>query len=88
MNKTEDKRNIFNLIFENEGYEDWYITLYITLHTAEPKTEEEIMSLIKYYGKVNEKNYTDYSPIDIMDDLCSNNEGWFWYWTDTKTDTE
>ncbi len=88
MNKTEDKRNIFNLIFENEDYEDWYITLYITLHTAEPKTEEEIMSLIRYYGKVNEKNCTDYSPIDIMDDLCLNNEGWFWYWTDTKTDTE
>ncbi len=88
MNKTKDKRNEFNLIFENDVYENCYITLYITLHTAEPKTEEEIMSLIKYYGKANEKNCTKYSPIDIMDNLCSNNIGWFWYCTDTKTDTE
>jgi len=78
MNRIEDKRNVFNLIFKDNNYEDWYITL----HTTELKTEEEIMSLINYYSEINDKNYIGYSPVDIMDDLCEDNEGW--YWTDME----
>lgn len=74
----EEKRTVFNLIFKDKEYCDWYITLY----TTEPKTEKDILNLIEYYGEMNARNFGDYSysPCDIMDDMCDNNDGW--YWTD------
>ena len=48
------------------------------LRTTEPKTEEEIRSLIEdyddfFYGCTD----YDYSPVDIMDRICEAN-GWEW----------
>ncbi len=74
----KERRTKFNIIFKDKY--DWYITLY----TTEPKTENEITSLISYWVEVNGHNFEDYSPCDIMDDICDNNE---WYWTDTEIKT-
>ena len=78
----EERRTKFNLIFKDKNYEDWYITLY----TIEPKTEEEIISLINYWAELNDRIEEGYSPVTIMDDLCLD-KGWCWTDTEIKTIT-
>ena len=74
-----NKRTEFRLVFKEKDKElpDWRITL----KTTEPKTEEEIKSLISYWDEVNDRSMEDYSPVDIMDDLCED-KGWSWEDTD------
>lgn len=75
-----DKRTEFRLVFVEDGrrnLDDWRITL----KTTEPKTEDEIKSLVEYWKEVNDKSKEDYSPVDIMDDLCKD-KGWSWEDTD------
>lgn len=50
----------------------------ILLHTTEPMSFEEIESGILYWAEINSHNKEDYSPVDIMDDLCDNHDGWWW----------
>ena len=74
-----EERTEFRLVFieDKNNYGDWRSTL----KTTEPKTEDEIKSLVEYWTEVNDRNKKDYSPVDIMDDLCEDN-GWDWEDTD------
>jgi len=75
-----EKRTEFRLIFtqnNRSSLDDWRITL----KTTEPKTEDEIKSLIEYWKEVNDRNMEEYSPVDIMNDLCKD-KGWYWEDTD------
>lgn len=80
----ENKKTVFNLTFKDYNYEAWQMTL----HTSEPKTNREIKEIIDDYIDmlnalgVNERE--DYSPVEIMNRICSDmqDEGRDWYWTD------
>lgn len=76
----EDKTNIFDLVFKDKRFQDWHITLY----TTELKTRSEIENLIYYYAEANSNVLDNYSPCDIMDDLCLD-KGWYWGDTEDKT---
>lgn len=65
----------FKIIFGDSVLGNWYIKLI----TSEKKSVEQIKSLINNYT-------TEYSPCDIMDDLCENHPGWRWEDWDTQED--
>ena len=68
-------RNEFNIIFRDDpAFGDWEIRLI----TSEPKTEEEIESLIWYQIEIASRSLPVYTPVDIMDDLCDSHNGWHW----------
>ena len=74
-------KTVFNIVFKDANYQDWKFTL----HTSNPKTDNDIKSLIEYWSEVCDRNIPDYSPVDIMDYLVDDqiyNEGNDWYWTD------
>ena len=60
--------------FCDNAFGDWVFTLI----TTEPKTHDEIESLIDYWAEVNDHNTDDYSPVDIMDDIVADHDGWRW----------
>lgn len=72
--------NKFNLMFKDPDVNDWYITL----HTSEPQTNEEIMDLILTYAEMISNGYLSecYCPTDIMDRLCDamQDDGRDWWW--------
>lgn len=74
----------FNLIFKDPNYIDWEITL----HTSEPRTEEEILNLIEIWSDFCNTYLDDYSPVDIMDRLVDymQDDGRDWDWTDMDYD--
>lgn len=60
--------------FCDNAFGDWVFNLV----TPEPKTQDEIESLIDYWAEVNDRNKSDYSPVDIMDDIVADHDGWRW----------
>lgn len=74
----EDKKTVFKLRFKDNGpcgdFE-------ITLKTTEPETEEYIRRLILNHCRLYNPSEEDFSPVDIMDDVCDEN-GWDWEDTD------
>ena len=69
-----EQRQEFRLVFSSEGrsaLDDFRITL----KTTEPKTEDEIRSLVEYYIELNDRNVEYFTPGDAMDDLCRD-KGW------------
>ena len=68
-----ETKRIFKLIFNEEGMPPYEMVL----RTSEPKTEDEIKSLILYYAEINARTEEPYSPVTILDDLCEE-EGWDW----------
>lgn len=74
--RMEEKRTQFRIKMRDkfDGEPDYDILL----HTTEPKSDEEILSLIDYWAEVNAHNTEFYSPVDIMDDICDNYDGWWW----------
>ena len=80
------KKTEFDLIFKDYDYKDWFITL----HTSEPKTNDEIEDIIMTYADIVSNGILseDYCPVDIMDRLCDamQDEGRDWYWADAIID--
>ena len=71
----EELRTDFRIRLKDKmGYPDYDILL----HVSDPMTASEIESGIMYWAEVNSHNIDGYSPVDIMDDLCDNHEGWWW----------
>lgn len=64
----------YRIRFCDNAFGDWVFNLV----TTEPKTQDEIESLIDYWAEVNDRNADDYSPVDIMDDIVSDHDGWRW----------
>jgi hypothetical protein len=65
----------YKIIFADSP-EDWEFFLF----TDEPKSADDIESLIEYYSEVNSRNQESggYCPVDIMDDLLADHDGWHW----------
>jgi hypothetical protein len=66
-------KTCFELRFNEEGMPPYEMRL----RTTEPKTEDEIRSLISYYAEINDRTGEPYSPVNILDDLCEE-KGWTW----------
>ena len=64
----------YRIRFCDNAFGDWTFSLI----TTEPKTQDEIESLIDYWAEVNDRNKGDYSPVDIMDDIVADHPGWRW----------
>jgi hypothetical protein len=64
----------YRIRFYDGVYGDWTFTLF----TTEPKTQDEIESLIDYWAEVNGRNKEEYTPVDIMDDIVADHDGWRW----------
>lgn len=64
----------YRIRFYDKASGDWVFNLV----TTEPKTQDEIESLIDYWAEVNSRNVENYCPVDIMDDIVENNDGWRW----------
>lgn len=64
----------YRIRFCDNAFGDWTFNLF----TTEPKTQDELESLIDYWGEVNDRNKGDYSPVDIMDDIVADHDGWRW----------
>jgi hypothetical protein len=60
--------------FCDNAFGDWVFNLF----TTEPASKEDIESLIDYWAEVNDRNADDYSPVDIMDDIVADHDGWRW----------
>lgn len=60
--------------FRDDRFGDWVFTLI----TTEEKTRDDIESLIYYWADVNDRNKEDYSPVDVMDDIVYDHDGWRW----------
>lgn len=63
----------FNFIFKDPNG-DWYISL----HTTEDKTPDDISNLVQYYAEINSRNADGFTVVDVMDDLVADNEDWYW----------
>ena len=59
------RKTRFDLVFKDPNNMDWHITL----HTSEPKTDEEIEDLIMNFADMCNTDGYEYSPVDIMDRL-------------------
>lgn len=68
-----ETKTLFKLRFNEEGMPPWEMVL----RTSEPKTEDEIKSLISYYAEIISRTEESYSPVAILDDLCED-KGWDW----------
>ena len=68
-----ETKTAFKLRFNEEGMPPYEMIL----RTSEPKTEDEIKSLILYYAEINARTEEPYSPVAILDDLCEE-KGWDW----------
>lgn len=67
----------YRIVFHDEpAFDPWVFNLF----TTEQKTNSDIESLIEYYSEVNSRNHESggYCPVDIMDDLVRDNDGWRW----------
>lgn len=65
----------YKIIFKDAMFEnDWLFALC----TDEPKTEDEIESLIDYWSEVISTKYDAYTPVDIMNALVADHMGWWW----------
>ena len=64
----------YRIRFCDNAFGDWVFNLI----TTEPASKENIESLIDYWAEVNDRNADDYCPVDIMDDIVSNHDGWRW----------
>lgn len=69
-----DLRTEFKLRFK-DPISDWTMIL----RTTEPKQEEEIKKIIKSHAQNYDASKEDFSPVDIMDDIC---EEYGWEWED------
>lgn len=74
------RKTRFDLVFKDPNNMDWHITL----HTSEPKTDEEIEDLIMNFADMCNTDGYEYSPVDIMDRLVDymENEDRYWWWED------
>ena len=73
------RKTRFDLVFKDPNNMDWHITL----HTSEPKTDEEIEDLIMNFADMCNTDGYEYSPVDIMDRLVIwKNEDRYWWWED------
>lgn len=73
------RKTRFDLVFKDPNNMDQHITL----HTSEPKTDEEIEDLIMNFADMCNTDGYEYSPVDIMDRLCyMENEDRYWWWED------
>lgn len=68
-----ETKTLFKLRFNEAGMPSYEMLL----RTSEPKTEDEIKSLILYYAEINARIEEPYSPVTILDDLCEE-KGWDW----------
>lgn len=71
MNKNTEFKLIFMKKKDRSHTDDWRIIL----KTTEPKTDEEIASLVDYWIEVNKRNLEEYNPYDVIIDLCED-KGW------------
>lgn len=62
----------FRVVFRDYP-DEWEFILY----TDHPMSADEVESLVLYWTEVNDRNFSVYTPVDIMDDLCEN-KGWEW----------
>ena len=67
-----DKRTDFKLRFK-----DHPIDFTMILRTTEPYSEEDIRSMIISHCQLYDASEEDFSPLDIVDDICDEN-GWSW----------
>lgn len=69
-------RNEFRIMFKDKvkGNGDWDIKLV----TNEPLYGEDIIEMIKRYSETLKQKAEDYSPVTIMDEICSDQDGWYW----------
>lgn len=64
----------YRIRFCDTAFGDWVFNLF----TTEPMPQDEIESLIDLWEEVNSANKGDYSPVDIMDDIVADRQGWRW----------
>lgn len=73
-----DKRTEFKLRFSAPSYADWDTDDWtMILRTTEPVSENDIRYLIDVYKKQISEYDDDYSPLDILDEICDE-KGWDW----------